>query len=317
MGSATALDRLRQSLSNVTWRETLGKGRDFVVTLNDQGSRTPFFCVHSLTGKATDYVPLAQRLGPDQPFFSIQIPPALRAPDFAGAITPFTIAAIAARYVEAVTAVRPHGPIALGGWSIGAIIALEMAQQLRARGRDVALLVILDMIPWNQPYPPGTGLARTIDTAINAPAWLASHKYVRGGLQLGALGERARLKLTAIASRLAGRPASPKEEVVGDLVDVSKYGVGPLALMEQLFAEAQTYVAQRYDGPVQVYAARQDVAFGHLTNLRWGWRQIAPRARIAAMASAHQTLFNGPGGDRLAAHLAARLAALAPSATVA
>ena len=70
MGSATALNRLRQSLSNVTWRETLGKGRDFVVALNDQGSRIPFFCVHSLTGKATDYVPLAQRLGPDQPFFS-------------------------------------------------------------------------------------------------------------------------------------------------------------------------------------------------------------------------------------------------------
>src|ERR1700761_6930983 len=34
MGGATALDELRQSLSNVTWRETLGKGSDFAVSLN-------------------------------------------------------------------------------------------------------------------------------------------------------------------------------------------------------------------------------------------------------------------------------------------
>lgn len=315
MDSAVALDRLRQSLSNVTWRETLGKGRDFVIALNDQGRRIPFFCVHSLTGKATDYVPLAQRLGPDQPFFSLQIPPALRAPDFAGTIAPCTIAAIAAHYVEAITKARAQGPIALGGWSIGAIIALEMAQQLRARGRDVALLVILDMIPWN--LPPGARLARTLDTALNFPAWLAAHKYMRHGPKLAALAGRARPKLTALATRLAGRPAPPKEEVVGDLIDVTRYGAGPLALMEQLFAQAQTYVASRYDGPVQVYAARQDVALTHLANLRWGWRAIAPRARTTPMPGAHQTLFNGPGGDRLAAHLAARLAALAPGAPVA
>src|ERR1700744_6276760 len=104
MGGATALDQLRQSLSNVTWRETLGKGSDFAVSLNRQGARIPFFCVHSLTGKATDYVPLARRLGPDQPFFALQIPPVRRSPDLGGAVAPLSISAIAARYVKEVTA---------------------------------------------------------------------------------------------------------------------------------------------------------------------------------------------------------------------
>jgi thioesterase domain-containing protein len=311
MGSAPALDRLRQSLSNVTWRETLGKGQNFVVSLNGEGGRIPFFCVHSLTGKATDYVPLAQRLGPDQPLFALQIPPACRTPDFGGVVAPVTIASLARHYVAEVIARRPDGPIALGGWSIGAIIALEMAQQLKAQGRDVALLVIIDMIPWNYAFPPGSGFWRATDTVLQSPAWLAGHRLVRDGVQFAALAGRARLKLASLAARLMGRPIPPKEEVVGDLVDINRYAPDHLALMEHLFADAQTYIARRYDGPLLVYAATCEVAFVHRARLKWGWRHIAPAARLKAVPGLHQTLFHGRGGDVLAAHLGKALAALA------
>jgi thioesterase domain-containing protein len=310
MDGASTLDRLRQSLSNVTWRETLGKESRIVVALNDQGSRVPFFCVHSLTGKATDYVPLAQRLGPEQPFFALQIPPAQRAPDLGGRIAPLTMPAIASHYIEAVAQSRPNGPIALGGWSIGAIIALEMARQLKDRGRDVALLVVFDMIPWNHGFAPRTVLPRALDTALHFPGWLAAHRLVRNGPHFGALTARARIKLAYLAARLAGRPVPPRAEAVGDLIDVTRYAPAHVALMEQLFAAAQRHEAARHDGPVQVYAARSEVALTHLTTLRWGWRHIAPAARVSAMPGAHQTLFNGAEGDRLAAHLGARLTAL-------
>jgi thioesterase domain-containing protein len=184
-----------------------------------------------------------------------------------------------------------------------------MAQQLSARGRDVPLLVVVDMIPWN--LPPANRIARRVDTILHSPSWLASHKLVKDGVRLRALAGRARIKLASLGARLAGRPLAPKEEVVGDLVDVTRYAPAHVALMEQLFANAQSYVAQRYDGPVQVYAARSEVALTHLATLRWGWRHIAPRSRIKAIPGAHQTLFHGPGGDALAAHLAARLAAIA------
>jgi len=308
--SAPSLDRLRQSLSNVTWRETLGKASSIVVALNDQGSRIPFFCVHSLTGKATDYVPLAQRLGPDQPFFALQIPPAHRSPDFGGTLAPPTIPAIATHYVAAITALRPTGAIALGGWSIGAIIALEMARQLKAQGREVVLLVIFDMIPWNHDFARHSAPARALYTALHAPAWLSAHKLVRNGLHLSGLAKRAQIKLAGIIARLLGRPAPAKEEIVGDLLDVNKYAPAHVALMEQLFAQAQMYVAARYDGAVQVYAASHDVALTHRATLRWGWRHIAPGARLSVMPGAHQTLFNGSSGDRLAAHLSRALAAL-------
>src|SRR6201996_1861567 len=192
MGSAPQLDRLRQSLSNVTWRETLGKEKAVVVPLNRFGSRIPIFCIHSLTGKATDYVPLAQRLGVEQPLYAIQIPPANRAPDFGGQVTPLTIATLATYYIEAIEALRPTGPIVLGGWSIGAIIALEMAQQLRARGRDVPLLVIIDMITTNPEFPRNTRMLRAADTLLHSASWLASHQLVKDGLQTQALLARRR-----------------------------------------------------------------------------------------------------------------------------
>jgi thioesterase domain-containing protein len=310
MSAAPSLDRLRQSLSNVTWRETLGKEKAVVVPLNAQGHRIPFFCVHSLTGKATDYVPLAQRLGPEQPLFSIQVPPANRGPDFGGQIAPLTIAALAAHYVAAITALRPTGAIALGGWSIGAIIALEMAQQLRAQGRDIPLLVIIDMITCNPEFPRHTRMLRALDTLLHSASWLASHQLVKDGLQTQALLARGRAKLAALGSRMRGNRLPAREEVIGDRVDVTKFPPSHAALMQQMFDSGQTYVPARYDGPVQIYAAKSEVALSHLSNLRWGWRHIAPNSRIKAVAGAHQTLFQGPGGDVLAAHLARQLAGL-------
>ena len=55
-----------------------------------------------------------------------------------------TAADLAALYVGKLTAARPRGPYFLGGYSAGALLALEMARQLQAQGREVALLVMLD-----------------------------------------------------------------------------------------------------------------------------------------------------------------------------
>jgi amino acid adenylation domain-containing protein len=51
---------------------------------------------------------------------------------------------MAARYVEALLEARPSGPYFLGGWSLGGVIAFEMARQLEARGYEVSLLALID-----------------------------------------------------------------------------------------------------------------------------------------------------------------------------
>ena len=56
---------------------------------------------------------------------------------------------MAAEYLEAVRTVQPHGPYLLGGWSMGGLIASEMARQLEEQDEEVELLALFDTRTWN------------------------------------------------------------------------------------------------------------------------------------------------------------------------
>jgi amino acid adenylation domain-containing protein len=103
------------------------------------GSGAPFFCVHPVGGNVLSYAELARLLGPDQPFYGLQ------ARGLDGTSPPLgTVEEMASEYVKAVRSVQPSGPYHLGGWSMGGVIAYEMARQLRASGEQVALLALID-----------------------------------------------------------------------------------------------------------------------------------------------------------------------------
>lgn len=55
-----------------------------------------------------------------------------------------TIEEIASNYVDCVLEEQPQGPYFLSGYSIGGIIAYEMAQQLQSRGKSIAGLILVD-----------------------------------------------------------------------------------------------------------------------------------------------------------------------------
>ena len=112
--------------------------RSPLVPIQPRGVRPPFLCVHPVGGNVLCYVELARHLGPDQPFYGIQAPDPRMSP-------PKDITDLAASYVEAVKEVQPAGPYRLGGWSLGGVVAFEMARQLAAAGEEVALLAMLDV----------------------------------------------------------------------------------------------------------------------------------------------------------------------------
>jgi thioesterase domain-containing protein/acyl carrier protein len=115
---------------------------DSVVPIQPAGKKTPFFCVHPAGGMAHCYLPLARHLGPDQPFYGFQAHGLERAQSLA-----ISIEEMAATYIKNMKDVQPNGPYQLGGWSLGAIIAYEMAQQLTASGDKVQSLILLDGRP--------------------------------------------------------------------------------------------------------------------------------------------------------------------------
>lgn len=112
-----------------------------LVSLQPEGTRRPFFCVHPAGGSVFSYIPLTFHLGREQPFY------ALEARGIDGKQEPHTcVEAMAADYVAALQRVQAVGPYLLGGWSVGGTIAFEMARQLLAKGDGVASLVLLDAV---------------------------------------------------------------------------------------------------------------------------------------------------------------------------
>ena len=108
--------------------------RSSVVPLQPGGSKLPLFLVHPAGGHVFPYLRLAQLLGADQPCYGLQ---ARGLED--GQEPHARIEDMAAYYIEALRTVQPTGPYLLGGWSMGGVVAFEMAQQLHAQGQQVAL----------------------------------------------------------------------------------------------------------------------------------------------------------------------------------
>ncbi|HLL71284.1 MAG TPA: amino acid adenylation domain-containing protein, partial [Pyrinomonadaceae bacterium] len=101
--------------------------------------KPPVFFVHPAGGNIICYVALARHLGLEQPFYGLQ------ARGLDGRDEPFArLEDMAAYYCEAVRGVQPEGPYLLGGWSLGGVVAFEMARQMREVGQQVALLALLD-----------------------------------------------------------------------------------------------------------------------------------------------------------------------------
>ena len=122
---------LRREADSLSW--------SCLVELQSSGSQPPLFFVHPGGGNGTCYLELARFLGTDRPFYGFQSPGL-----YGEALLYTKIEDMAAHYVDALKAIQPEGPYFLGGWSLGGIVAYEMAQQLVMQGQRVSQLLLLD-----------------------------------------------------------------------------------------------------------------------------------------------------------------------------
>ncbi len=109
-----------------------------LVGIQTSGTKRPFFCVHPVGGEVFCYVDLARQLGKEQPFYGLEMIPLAEGQKYV------PLAQMAAHYIQAMRSLQPQGPYLLGGWSLGGVIAFEMACQLQEQGQKVALLALLD-----------------------------------------------------------------------------------------------------------------------------------------------------------------------------
>ena len=110
-----------------------------LVQIQPNGTKQPLFCAHPAGGNVICYMELSRHLGPEQPLYGLQ------ARGLNAEAEPLTrIEEMAAHYIEEIQAVQPTGPYRLLGWSLGGIVAFEIAQQLHNRGEQVEFVALLD-----------------------------------------------------------------------------------------------------------------------------------------------------------------------------
>jgi amino acid adenylation domain-containing protein len=110
-----------------------------LVTLRTSGKKPPLFVVHPVGGSVFCYRELARELGPGHSVLGLQ------AAGLDGDESPvITLEQMAALYISALRTTQAEGPYRLAGWSLGGVVAFEMAQQLKRQGQEVAALILLD-----------------------------------------------------------------------------------------------------------------------------------------------------------------------------
>lgn len=130
------------------------------ITLHPNGDGPALFAICGAWGWAVRLLRVGRALGDAIPMHALQ-PPGMAWPD--GTM----LAAMGAHYADRIEARAPAGAIRLLGTSFGGILAFEVAVQLQARGRDVALLAMVDSAAPGSPLkepPPAAGTS-PIETA--------------------------------------------------------------------------------------------------------------------------------------------------------
>jgi thioesterase domain-containing protein len=128
-----------------------------LVPLRSGNGDTPFFIVHGAGGNVLNLIGMARAFPPSRPVYGLQATGV-----DAGDVPDPSIEAMAARYVEAVRSVQPGGPYLLSGYSVGGLIALEMAAQIHQAGDRVSRVVLFDTVPHPTDRPKGLTLARNV-----------------------------------------------------------------------------------------------------------------------------------------------------------
>ncbi|WP_344475415.1 AMP-binding protein [Kineococcus aurantiacus] len=166
----------------VAVRSTNRSTRPTLVPLRPEGGERPLFLVAGAGSAALALRTLAQRIAPGIPVLGLQANGLENK-----ALPDWSVERIARRNVATVREQQPTGPYRVAGHSLGGLIALEMAHQLRRAGQEVELLAVVDSFPPDpalMPLPPQAGaLARLKEglslalTGIKAHAGLGH--YVR------------------------------------------------------------------------------------------------------------------------------------------
>jgi amino acid adenylation domain-containing protein len=260
---APQLDRLAARLAEAG-------GLPRIVPVQSAGTRTPLFWM----GGGADTRPLVDALGPDQPFFDVL----LEFPDRCDDALRFED--LARDVVRALRAQQPSGPVSLGGYCSRGTLAYEVASQLRAQGRRVDLVIMLDSTNPVHFRQQQKGLMHRVSIfSYHA----GEFRHLRGR----ALRRHCAMLVGNAMRRIGLRNGHPVLTAAERVIEAS----------------AMNYTPPAYDGDVALFqAARRPAVVNHRT----GWQGLIRGEFVGAdIPGNHEDFIQPPNVARLAAAIEA------------
>jgi amino acid adenylation domain-containing protein len=267
----------------------LENGWPGLVQIQPGGSQPPLFLAHGLGSSLLVFRTLADDLGPDQPVYGIQL-----AADTDARIDDLMLEAFAARYVEEIVAIDPIGPYYLAGHSLGGLLVFEIASQLRAHGKEVGLLALLDCNLHVAQRAQNTPKTAPVPFADKVTHWKRkfsrlSHNGMIDTIWRKVLYNQLMVKIWAL--RRVHREGTFYPHI---------FGLDPYIA---LFAER--YQPQPIDQDAVLFVAEEQLS---PESVGLGWLQVIKgRLDIQKIPGAHQTIFTRPHVTVLAREMAKRL----------
>ncbi len=261
----------------------------FLVPLRESPRTPPFFCIHPGGGQVLAYLALADLMDPGESLTGIEHPDLHPSSEPAAR----SIEELATLYRESVRAIQHHGPYLLGGWSLGGVIAFEMARQFQAEGQSVSFLALLDSTaPAAEPSSPRDPSEREF------AYFLATHGVPQAALQ--PCIERARgttfvAALPEIFERLVRSRALPDAMSLDQFVRFHDIYFG-------LLATARRYQpASDYRGRLHLFRRTERLDPGARAG---GWARLCSGDLVIQdVPGDHDTMFHPPHVATLAGHL--------------
>jgi thioesterase domain-containing protein/acyl carrier protein len=263
-----------------------------LVKIQSGSSMPPFFCVHPSGGNVLCYAALAHHLGPQQSFYGLQ------SWGLGKVNVPHTtIEEMATHYLNDMKTVQPHGPYFLGGWSMGGVVAFEIAQQIRMQGEQVGLLALIDSrAPAPAPEISELGESVLLETfARDLGLEMESLKFSRDELQRLRSDEQLRyLFECARASNIL--PPDLELDQLQRLFELFKINLAAML----------SYLPQgKQDRITFLRAAEQAAQNGH--HQAAGWESFATEVEIHFVEGNHFNMIRAPFVQSLASQLRACL----------
>jgi amino acid adenylation domain-containing protein len=261
-------------------RQFPGEGDSIVMLQSSPGTLAPLFCVPGLGGDAVGLRDLAQQLGHDRSIYGIQ-------PSKVGDTASSSMESIASLHIDSLRSVQSNGPYYLVGFSLGGIIAYEMARQLHDAGEKVSMLGLIDT------YAPG------YPRKSSAPVRLVLH-FLEMLRRPGARADYVKERIERLASRVFARSSS-QPATLSSMPGSVESGIQRRS--DALLRALRTYRPMPYFGPILLCRATAALEYtgSHYGDQLLGWgKWLKGEVRSQSIPGAHLDLVRGPNARHVA-----------------